>query len=39
MPEAENDFVNRLVTLAEQDGRYRKAAYLFLYAALDLKQA
>lgn len=35
MPEAENDFVNRLVTLAEQDGRYRKAAYLFLYAALE----
>ena len=35
MPEGENDFVNRLVALAERDGRYRKAAYLFLYAALE----
>ncbi|OGG51475.1 MAG: hypothetical protein A3F84_06950 [Candidatus Handelsmanbacteria bacterium RIFCSPLOWO2_12_FULL_64_10] len=35
MAEAENDFVKRVEALAEQDGRYRKEAYLFLYAALE----
>jgi len=35
MAEAENDFVKRVEAVAEQDGRYRKEAYLFLYAALE----
>ncbi len=35
MAEAEDDFVKRVESLAEQDGRYRKEAFLFLYAALE----
>ena len=35
MADAEHDFVRRVEEVAEQDGRYRREAFLFLYAALE----
>ena len=35
MAEKEHDFIKQVEELAEGDGRYRKEAYFFLYAALE----
>ena len=35
MADAEKDFVTQVEEVAERDGRFRKEAYFFLYAALE----
>lgn len=35
MADPEHDFVGRVEEIAEKDGRFRREAYLFLYAALE----
>ena len=35
MAEKEHDFIKQVEELAERDGRYRREAYFFLYAALE----